>query len=311
MTPVAAQQNPDVQELLAAFFVTAAQAWVAIGTTQICSPSTQTPSRLFQTTNGGQTWQLMTGQVGQVGQITFVNAQDGWLFSNGGAAAGSEGGDIFRTTNGGAGWTDVMSIRPETNPQAGALPFSGDKSGLSFRDASTGWATGFVAGPNLFPWLYVTHDGGATWQHQSLPIPSAITNAQVALTPPTFFNAQAGILPVDFNQQNAPGLDVYFTQDGGATWQSTALVLASANSVDFIDPARGWATDGATLLVTSDVAQHWQSLTTGGLFQQVGYLDFISPTLGWAIASQDSAHALLLQTTDGGHTWTQVSYSLS
>src|SRR5436305_271086 len=60
------------------------------------------------------------------------------LVTNGGPGAGSESVDIFHTTDSGQTWSKIASTE---NPASG-LPRVGLKSGISFRDAMHGWATG-------------------------------------------------------------------------------------------------------------------------------------------------------------------------
>ncbi len=271
-------------------------------------------TQVFHTSNAGQTWQETTVRRGMSTgvEITFIDATDGWMLVGLGAAAGSEAVAIYRTTYGGETWTKISSTKPPDNTTPGALPFGGDKNGLSFLNSSTGWATGTE--PAAFPWLYITHDGGRTWQHQSLRLPPNQASAELSITPPTFFNATEGILPVNglsAGSEIVRGSDIYITHDGGASWHSTSLLATNASSVDFIDVNHGWVTDGTTLYMTSDGGQHWAKIFAGATtntmpkFQQ---LDFVSSKVGWAIGYTDAGAMFLLRTVDGGQMWTRVNY---
>src|SRR5581483_9354234 len=114
--------------------------------------------------------------------------QNGWLLLDKGSATSHEAIDIFRTTDGGTTWLKVSSTDQNTGNQSGTLPFAGDKSGISFISTTTGWVTGTLPVDNR-AWLYVTHDGGSTWQPQNLPLP-ANSNVQVATMPPIFFSSK-------------------------------------------------------------------------------------------------------------------------
>ncbi len=281
--------------LVSTDFLTPLQAWVMV------SPG---PTSVFATSDGGQTWQITQVQTVQAFEITFIDAQNGWLVSSpNGTAAGSQDLAIFRTTDGGTTWTKVESTEPNNNTP-GALPFGGDKSGISFLNASTGWATGTEPVTN-FSWLYVTHDGGATWQHQTLPLPPGVTQTQFSLSPPTFFGFGRGILPVSYANGNGLSLDVYVTTDSGNTWQSRTSVAASL--AYFLDANQGWATDGSALFVTSDGGLSWTKLPASDVFKNVAHLDFVSNSMGWAISDLNSGGTQLLKTTDGGQTWTSVT----
>jgi photosystem II stability/assembly factor-like uncharacterized protein len=285
----------------------ASTAWVAMP--QLGGSTIQ----VFHTGNAGQTWQETTVKVNGFtdgAQITFINANDGWMLAGLGAGAGSEAVAVYRTTDGGATWANVSSTNPPNNVTPMALPLAGDKNGLSFLTPSTGWATGTE--PSNIPWLYVTHDGGQTWQRQPLQLPPNQSNAEFSITPPTFFNASDGILPVNgfsVGSQPVQGSDIYVTHDGGTTWTSTSRLPINATSVKFLDVNHGWVTDGSVLYMTSDEGQHWTKIfsVTSNMpkFQQ---LSFTSSQVGLAIAYTDSGAMVLLKSEDGGQSWTQVGY---
>lgn len=219
---------------------------------------------------------------------------------------------ILHTSDGGANWQVISATSPTNNPPT-ALPFGGDKSGISFASPTTGWVTGFSPTPN-FIWLYVTHDGGASWQHQNIPLPGNIGDVQIMALTPVFSNATTGILPVVFTGTTTQTI-IYATQDGGASWHSTTAVPinATAQLVDFVDAAHGWMANNtdnsagthSTVYRTSDGGQHWTPYTVT-LGADLEMLTFASPTRGWAIDATQS----LYQTTDGGQTWTKVPPSL-
>jgi photosystem II stability/assembly factor-like uncharacterized protein len=290
-------------------FLSASLAWVAI------APANGTPPiQVFRTTDGGQTWQSSLVPSDNLGQLTFLNAQDGWILAGIEAAAGPKAVDVFRTTDGGKTWTKVSTASP-TYTSPGAL--SPGAEWLTFLDASTGWATG-SSPVTQFVWLYVTHDGGSTWNHQTLP-PPAHGQGDLFTGPITFFNSQDGVLPTCFSAGADIYTDIYVTHDGGTTWNSTSLlpfstcaVAAFVGASDFIDSTHGWVLDTAwtpaatttSLYMTSDGGAHWRKLSTSTNFHDIQELDFVSDTVGWAIGAVTSEASFLLKTKDGGRTWT-------
>jgi len=293
----------------AAEFFTASMAWITI------PQADQTTTQLFHTNDGGQSWKQSTIQTGFVRQMTFIDAQHGWLLLGKENAAGvpAEAVSVFQTTDGGNNWQSVsVALFSDATPP-GHLPYGGQKSGIFFLNTSTGWVTGTVLVPAL-ALLYVTHDGGKTWYQQSLLRPSGLPPAQLLIQPPTFFSATDGLLPVRFaDLLTSRGIAtvIYVTHDGGMTWRSTMPVSAALSASHFLDMQHGWLTDGTNLFFTSDGGQHWTKLTPSANFKQVTQLDFVSQSTGWAISNQGSGSSFLLKTTDGGQTWTQITPVIS
>jgi photosystem II stability/assembly factor-like uncharacterized protein len=302
---VTSKQHTPLAGEMAADFLDASTAWLAVAQT------TKT-LLVLRTSDGGQTWQPATiqGQVSPVlvgnflgSQMTFINAQDGWIEGHFGVVSGSEAVVIYRTTDGGRTWTKVSSAVPDVDPNVpGILPFRGDKSGLSFVNASTGWATG-TEPANSFSWLYVTHDAGRTWQHQTLPIPAGMFPAPVETDPPTFFTAHEGILSVRLVTEQGALLYLYVTHDGGTTWQSSTPL--PADLPDFLDVNRGRVTDMHTLYATRDGGQHWTKLTTFQDPYSIATPDFVTSDIGRAIEGTNTSQSLL-KTTDGGYMWKTI-----
>lgn len=300
------QLPPPTRMSVVAEFLTASNAWVAI------SGADRTTTVIFRTTDAGQTWQETSIHTGIVAQLTFINAQDGWMLSKHAISENAETAEVFHTTDGGKTWVKVSSALASSLdiPPPGHLPFGGSKSGLRFLNATNGWLTGRVPidGHVL---LYRTRDGGVTWNPQSLPLSPTEASSQLSILPPLFFGTTDGILPVSFDTGNGVSLDVYVTHDGGATWRGTSPLRAAATTADFIDVSHGWASDGTLLYVTSDGGQHWTKLSPGGDFQHVTQLDLVSSDIGWAIGAIGSKTPSLLKTVDGGHTWTVIPYTIS
>jgi photosystem II stability/assembly factor-like uncharacterized protein len=291
-------------------FLTTSVAWVAIS-----QGSSAATTPIYHTIDGGATWQQGTVQASPVGVVSlnFINVQDGWLLTSQGAAAGSEEVDIWRSTDSGTTWTKVASANPANDDKPGTLPFGGDKTGMNFVNATTGWVTGTEPRDD-FVWLYVTHDGGSTWQHQTLPLPTQGNGVQVVAQPPKFFTASEGILPAIIDMPNTPYTYIYVTHDGGATWNFTSPITAPTNNFDFIDVNHGWAVSGDNnnvLYTTSDGGQHWTKLPSSTNFTNITSLDFVTSQVGWAISNDYTHPAILLKTVDGGATWTKVAPTVS
>jgi photosystem II stability/assembly factor-like uncharacterized protein len=244
---------------------------------------------------------------GAVPPPTFIDAQHGWLLVGLGAAAGSEAVAIYQTVDGGQTWANVAtSASPGTaTAAAGAIPFSGDKVGLAFRDAMTGWLAGESGD---YPWLSRTLDGGRTWQPQPIEAPIGAGGDRQrqpgAIGPPQFFDRQDGVLPAYWGY----GV-VLVTHDGGASWISTTPLPAAPHPPlwAFLDARHWWASEGAALSITTDGGVHWRQAAPNGALTGLDQLQFVTPDLGWAVLSAAPGRpATVLQTTDGGDTWVDL-----
>jgi photosystem II stability/assembly factor-like uncharacterized protein len=300
---------------ITAFSLSAADAWVVRDRVNCGLGASQ--SAVSRTEDGGLTWRSITMPVFAVAQITFVDPEHGWMLADLDTADGEQAADIFRTTDGGQTWAKLSSA----GDRPGALPLDGQKFGISFRDATTGWV---VQGDSLdsahrLHGLFRTQDGGARWQ----PAPALTWPAALVHNPsldefgqlPTFFSPQVGVLRMLVVSQatgDVADTVMYVTGDGGTTWSPTTPLQAPAATTSFVDgmslldSSHWWlvpnASGGTSLFQTSDGGQHWASWTPGAPFVGVSVLSFGSDSMGLAIGS-----AGLLQTTDGGHTWTTVA----
>lgn len=258
---------------------------------------------VFRTSNGGSTWnKVIVHHVGEVVSMQFINDNNGSFTLSQGAAAGSEGETIYKTNDGGTSWTKVSVSDLHSK---GGVPFAGDKTGASFLDDKHGWATGYPVNGHNF--LYQTHDGGHTWNPQTLTIPSKINETYFVTYPPVFFNKQNGVLPTSVDRD--PGTFLVFrTTDGGIMWKPTTPVTRTVQDVllqtwSFASEKNWFVANGDQLLVTHDAGQTWKSVKSNVPLENVSELEFTSSTDGWALMSS----GVLYHSTDGGRTWHRLS----
>lgn len=142
-----------------------------------------------------------------------------------------------------------------------------------FADESHGWI-GAADG------IWHTEDGGRTWMNQ---FPSSEPVIRLG-----FLDDQIGWA---VTQSSA----LLSTTNGGADWIKSDGLGTPLQAVDFVSPARAFATDGNGLLVSRDGGMTWER---NGPSLPFADLDFVSEEEGWAAGKGQVWH-----TRDGGKTW--------
>lgn len=277
---------------------------------------------IWHTSDGGTTWlQQSSGVRCRLGAVQFLDNRHGWAV--GGESlpyADATRGVVLRTRDGGASWTRIQNA---------SLPLL---TGVKFFDANSGIA--FGVGSTARPaGVYVTHDGGASWQ----PLPGddagqwlagdfldpeagavAGTAGQYAtlarrrvvrspLATPSLrsFHAMRLTAPVGGWAVGDGGL-VMTTGDLGRSWQSPPGDLPNGASDHFdihalaVHESNVWiaGSPGTRVFHSPDHGRTWQAFATNH-FAPLRALAFVDATHGWAVGDLGS----ILATNDGGRTW--------
>ena len=281
------------------FFLNLETAWILLPRDQNFSSGT-----LYRTTDAGKTWTSAKVPFSG-GYLDFLDAQHGWVLFASDCGAGSCGGSLFQTSDGGDTWTELLKIDQDSYNKPLSLPLAGDKTGVTFLSLTHGWVTGMEPMDN-YAWLFTTQDGGRTWRHQDLMIPAGYPRVQLVVDPPRFFSQQDGLLPVNFFGLDKSSRVFYITHDAGKTWDSTTPVGISG-AYSLISMKDMWVWDGVTLMVTQDSAKTWQSIKPNvNLSQMISQLDFVSKDTAWVLSMDADGKVRLLNTTDGGSSWTPI-----
>jgi photosystem II stability/assembly factor-like uncharacterized protein len=239
-------------------FVDAQHGWVMV---PLISSSNLSRGVLFQTTNGGTSWNKLSIPIGA--PIRFTTPSEGWL------AGGAAGDKLYATHDGGQTW-QPEEVSPPTvdstsqptydlptfqNSQDGVLPvtFAGPKhSGISF---------------------YATHDGGQSW---------SLTTSVTSLTElDPGQRLPAKVIDTSHWAVTLPKGKLHTTTDSGKNWQATQTSSLPAGIVElnFVTSTVGWArttvgtcaqfktqcSTQTAVLTTSDGGATWKpllSLTT-------------------------------------------------
>lgn len=292
------------------FFLDASHAWFVTsqGQATAAQPAAVTTT-IERTEDGGNSW--LPGaplhlQSGGPGWLDFIDAQHGWYMANLGESGGSMAVEIFQTADGGQSWASVSTTDGTLGPSTpGSLPASCNKTGISFADLQTGWATAHCATGGVF--FYTTRDGGRTWRDQPLRPP---TPGETSLFQSGDCETSPPVVPPGSNGSAvlrlfASGREVllFYTQDGGHTWHASQMVRsATVRSPIFVSARDGWTTDESQLFVTHDGGQSWSAGAHLPSLRFLGALDFADLRDGWVT---DGVGAF--ETHDGGQSWLPFS----
>ena len=277
------------------FFLDTSTAWLSVGA------GDTTTGTLYHTTDGGVTWTSTTVPfVG--GSLQFIDPMNGWDLVGLSAGMSHEAVAIFRTSDGGATWSQIFTDDPNASGTSDSLPLVGDKNGITVLDLSHAWVTGAEPEDNLI-YVYASQDGGSTWSLQNLSLPSDYSGAMTGPSQPVFFGTSQAVLPVQLFANNA-GTDFYVSHDGGQSWSASTPVPQSG----FV--SAGSATDffvwdgGPTLSASHDGGASWSTIAPNvNIKENMDSMQFINGSTGWAITIDANDHRMLYKTMDGGATW--------
>jgi photosystem II stability/assembly factor-like uncharacterized protein len=300
--PQAGQTSGQLLGTAEASFVSAETAWVTYFDENLY-PGTL---RLLHSGNGGRTWeptaeiQLLSYAEFYTPSLWFADDDSGWFLAEGytPGLGGHWDTQLYRTTNGGATW-DHQTIDGCGRTQ------------MDFSDPENGWLTEGCRGPYIdpvAPSFWVTDDGGAHFQHLSLPIPDQALaldppDRQCTTGSPQLFSVQAGVLIVACYEHEADATPNEFLFPTSNEWLGDIVWFPyPGGTLQMVSQDVGWAT-GRILYRTRDGGQSWGQVST---VEWDGQFSFIDDQQGWAVA-QVGNQGLLLHTADGGWTWQEVN----
>jgi photosystem II stability/assembly factor-like uncharacterized protein len=189
-------------------FINDAVGW-AVGDPHWDQVSKTYTATIIKTSDGGETWTAQNANdIDFLQGVDFVDAVNGW--------AVGDNGTILHTSNGGNSWTQQT------------VGTTDEFTNVVFVDANQGWAT--TTNPIHYDWgpgypdnweasIWHTSNGGQTWVEQTIP-----NNASI-LKDVEFVDSQTGwavgVKYLGDGQWGDPLHQpvVYYTDDGGLTWQ--------------------------------------------------------------------------------------------
>lgn len=259
------------------FFLDSLRGWLVSGNTNPNDSS----GYILKTTNGGDNWMVLHGEVRDFTRVKFLNVNTGFV-----CGGYSTGARLYKTTNGGNNWF-ALNI-----PGGGQIIFD-DMAVLS---EDTIW---LAAHESLVGGAFLTTNGGVSWTQK---FSGGTENPNKIY----FYNSRIGFIK---NINNSSSLKK--TTNGGNNWFAT--VNEGFWDMYFSDSLTGWRVNGY-VKKTTDGGLSWvqQTLPQGingqTIFDEVASLSKFSKDTIWAsnavvVFPNIQTRGILFRTTNGGINW--------
>jgi photosystem II stability/assembly factor-like uncharacterized protein len=225
-----------------------------------------TGAGLYKTTDGGQSWRAANEGLPSASISNFVAATDQTLYL-------SIGNRIFGSDDGAEHWSLRGSI--------GVVPITA----LAFDPISKT----LISGTSGVSGLYVSSDGGQTWNKSDVHVASAFVGIDFIVVSATAAYAR-----------ESSSWMMLRSADAGNTWQPINVSASMLNT----DPSTSWVyattIDGKSLMISKDEARTWTSLPSVS-----SSLIFKVVTIGKSVfaATADGVRAYV----DGARSWQTLS----
>lgn len=249
----------------------------------ICRSETESSAILYSSGDGGRNWQTFYLDF-PCGQMSILNANEGYILSDQGAGAGSQYVSLYHTADGGQNW-DLRFEHDPANPDDHGLPTSGIKNYFGFLSSDIGLVAGSVPVPGLV-YLFRTIDGGTSWNQSECKDLPLDENHETSVQKIIRIDSTTAILPIQSYLANGNSI-TYFcsTTDAGDNWLYVGM-LENVEFFDFGSLLTGVAFGQGKMFQTEDGGLTWTE-TTPGLPPAVTpvSLDMINDRVGFLTAT--------------------------
>lgn len=267
----------------------------------IVGGSSGTP-RIYRTTNGGINFSaLSTSGISLELYCVWARSSTNIFVGDGGASGGSGGNaHLYRTTNGGNSWTVVLSTGGTGGFFNGVV--------FSRTNPSFGIAQSDPPTPGGVYYLAKTTNGGSTWTITHPPLTGTAS-------------AQNSVFCIDENFYgfgiNTSPYRIYFTTDGGTTWNletltgaggSSGFVSSIAFSDDKINGLAGTYGTTNTLSRTTDGGMTWFSQSIPCTIEGYANIKYVPGTSSVYVVVSNTSSTQAFKSIDNGTTWESKTF---
>jgi photosystem II stability/assembly factor-like uncharacterized protein len=271
-------------------------------------------STVAATHDGGATWvETALGGKDAWPVFSFQTPSRGFLIFYG--ALKTDPVSIYDTIDGGLTWTGPQSA---TTIWAALMPeWCAHREPLGTLEQTQSWVDYAPHNGSI----QLSRDAGVTWTQRPVPAGGGRGPWGGGL-----WGDDSGRLVLWAHPEGPPpGNDlIYRSDDDGQSWQVAADLRPGGRNPQFLSISQWivYAGDGSSVASTVDGGAHWRTVVGGSTFA-IGWTSWASPDVGWVAAlcgpnvfppdppthpacDPTGVRPLLLQTTDGGRTWTTI-----
>jgi photosystem II stability/assembly factor-like uncharacterized protein len=150
--------------------------------------------------------------------------------------------------------------------------------------------------------VFVTNDGGLTWDRRDLPIPPGVSPESEVTTFLDLLDSGA-IVYVFVGADLVAALTSF---DGGRSWSYTKPPASTGDrtGMSFVDSSHWWAVQRGGLYKTADAGQSWTHISEEPLGLHL--IEVMDATHAWALLDEGYG-AELASSADGGVHWTPMN----
>jgi photosystem II stability/assembly factor-like uncharacterized protein len=258
--------------------------------------------KVFKSTDSGVSWTDITGNLAGNPKVYSVWAVDeNLIFAGDGGSNSGNGGNakIWKTTNGGTSWTTILTTGG-SNGYINGIVFSRTMPnfGVIQSDPPTGDGQPY--------WIAKTTDGGNNW---------IVTNAPGVAGSSAILRTVMVIDNLFYGFGTYPAGNVYFTTDGGATWNfpnsgvgKYSIPTGFAFSSDKTYGITVEASSLPNIKRTTNGGVNWSWINTGG--DVTGYFSrmiWVYGTSTCYLTGEVGSGGTIKKSVDNGATWVTQS----